>query len=250
MRDAVDDTVPTVKILCVSFFVTSKERILTMNSNQYLAEEKISALMLKFSVPCIMSLMVSSLYNIVDQIFIGRGVGYLGNGATNVVFPITIIALALALLIGDACAAFLSLSLGKGDTESAHKSVGSSIVLSIGVSILLVVLFLAGQETILQAFGATENNIEYAREYFFIIVLGIPFYVFTNAMNSIIRADGSPAFAMISTLVGCIINVIFDPITILFCTGVCAVPPLQPLRARSSPLYWLRATCSTPSPSN
>lgn len=82
-----------------------------MNSNQYLAEEKISTLMLKFSVPCIMSLMVSSLYNIVDQIFIGRGVGYLGNGATNVVFPITIIALALALLIGDACAAFLSLSL-------------------------------------------------------------------------------------------------------------------------------------------
>ena len=185
-----------------------------MNSNQYLAEEKISTLMLKFSVPCIMSLMVSSLYNIVDQIFIGRGVGYLGNGATNVVFPITIIALALALLIGDACAAFLSLSLGKGDTESAHKSVGSAIVLSIGVSLLLVVLFLAGQEAILQAFGATENNIEYAREYFFIIVLGIPFYVFTNAMNSIIRADGSPAFAMISTLVGCIINVIFDPITI------------------------------------
>lgn len=185
-----------------------------MNSNQYLAEENISTLMLKFSVPCIMSLMVSSLYNIVDQIFIGRGVGYLGNGATNVVFPITIIALALALLIGDACAAFLSLSLGKGDLESAHKSVGSAIVLSIGVSLLLVALFLVGQETILQAFGATENNIEYAREYFFIIVLGIPFYVFTNAMNSIIRADGSPAFAMISTLVGCIINVIFDPITI------------------------------------
>lgn len=185
-----------------------------MKSTEYLAEEKIGTLMLKFSVPCIMSLMVSSLYNIVDQIFIGRGVGYLGNGATNVVFPITIIALALALLIGDACAAFLSLSLGKGDVESAHKSVGNAVLLSVGVSVLLVALFLVGQETILQAFGATENNIEYAREYFFIIVLGIPFYVFTNAMNSIIRADGSPAFAMFSTLAGCIINVIFDPITI------------------------------------
>lgn len=185
-----------------------------MKSTEYLAEEKIGTLMLKFSVPCIMSLMVSSLYNIVDQIFIGRGVGYLGNGATNVVFPVTIIALALALLIGDACAAFLSLSLGKGDVESAHKSVGNAVLLSVGVSILLVGLFLVGQETILQAFGATENNIEYAREYFFIIVLGIPFYVFTNAMNSIIRADGSPAFAMFSTLAGCIINVIFDPITI------------------------------------
>lgn len=185
-----------------------------MKSTEYLAEEKIGTLMLKFSVPCIMSLMVSSLYNIVDQIFIGRGVGYLGNGATNVVFPITIIALALALLIGDACAAFLSLSLGKGDVESAHKSVGNAVLLSVGVSVLLVALFLAGQETILQAFGATENNIAYAREYFFIIVLGIPFYVFTNAMNSIIRADGSPAFAMFSTLAGCIINVIFDPVTI------------------------------------
>lgn len=185
-----------------------------MKSTEYLAEEKIGTLMLKFSVPCIMSLMVSSLYNIVDQIFIGRGVGYLGNGATNVVFPITIIALALALLIGDACAAFLSLSLGKGDEESAHKGVGNAVLLSVGVGVLLVVLFLVGQETILQAFGATENNIEYTREYFFIIVLGIPFYVFTNAMNSIIRADGSPAFAMFSTLAGCIINVIFDPITI------------------------------------
>ena len=185
-----------------------------MNSNHYLAEEKIGTLMLKFSIPCIMSLLVSSLYNIVDQIFVGRGVGYLGNGATNVVFPITIIALALSLLIGDACAAFLSLSLGKGDAESAHKSVGSAIMLSIGVGIVLVVLFLFGQESILHVFGATENNIEYAREYFFIIALGIPFFVFTNAMNSIIRADGSPAFAMVSTLMGCLINLIFDPITI------------------------------------
>lgn len=185
-----------------------------MNSNQYLAEGKISTLMLKFSVPCIMSLLVSSLYNIVDQIFIGRGVGYLGNGATNVVFPITIIALAAALLIGDACAAYLSLCLGKEDFESAHKSVGTAVVLNVVVGVLLMLLFLAGQETILQVFGATENNIEYAREYFFIIALGIPFYVFTNGMNSVIRADGSPAFAMLSTLAGCVINLIFDPLLI------------------------------------
>ena len=79
------------------------------NTNQYLAEQPIGKLMLKFSIPCIMSLLVSALYNIVDQIFIGRGVGYLGNGATNVVFPITIIALAIALLIGDGCAAYLSI---------------------------------------------------------------------------------------------------------------------------------------------
>lgn len=184
------------------------------NSNQYLAEGKITTLMCKFSIPCIMSLLVSSLYNIVDQIFIGRGVGYLGNGATNVVFPITIIALAIALLIGDGCAAFLSICQGKKDTDSAHRSVGNAIVLIVSVSIILTVLFLILKEQVLHAFGATENNISYAREYFNYIVIGIPFYMFGNSLNSIIRADGSPQFAMISTLVGCVINVILDPIAI------------------------------------
>lgn len=184
------------------------------NSNQYLAKEKIGKLMCKFSIPCIMALLVSSLYNIVDQIFIGRGVGYLGNGATNVVFPITIIALSLALLTGDGCAAFLSICQGKKDGESAHKSVGNAIIFIVGVSIVLTVLFFVGKEQILQAFGATENNIGYAREYFNYIVLGIPFYMFGNAMNSLIRADGNPKFAMITTLIGCAINVILDPIAI------------------------------------
>lgn len=187
---------------------------MNQNSNHYLAEEKISTLMCKFSIPCILSLLVSSLYNIVDQIFIGRGVGYLGNGATNVVFPITIIALAIALLVGDGCAAFLSICQGKKDTENAHKSVGNAIILIIFVSIILAILFLVMKESILHAFGATENNISYARDYFDYIVIGIPFFMFGNSLNSIIRADGSPKFAMISTLVGCIINVILDPIAI------------------------------------
>lgn len=185
-----------------------------MNATNYLAEEKISKLMLKFSVPCIMSLLVSSLYNIVDQIFIGRGVGYLGNGATNVVFPITAIALALALMIGDGCAAHLSLCLGRGKTEEAEKSAGTAITISVLAGVVMMVLFLAGTEKIISLFGATENNIEYAREYFHVIAIGIPFYAVTNAMNSIIRADGSPKFAMFSTLVGCIINCILDPIAI------------------------------------
>lgn len=185
-----------------------------MENNQYLATEKISKLLVKFSVPCIMSLLVSSLYNIVDQIFIGRGVGYLGNGATNVVFPITIIALALALMIGDGCAANLSLCLGKRDLQGASSSVGNAVVLTLFTSLVMTALFFVGKEGILKAFGATENNIEYAREYFVFIAAGIPFYMFTNAMNSIIRADGSPAFAMISTIVGCVINLILDPIAI------------------------------------
>ncbi len=187
-------------------------------SNAYLAEAPIGQLMLKFSVPCILSLLVSSLYNIVDQIFIGRAVGYLGNGATNVVFPITIIALAMALMIGDGCAAYLSLCQGRNDKEKSHQSVGNAIVLLIAVSALLVVCFWFGREGILAAFGATENNIAYAREYFDIIVIGIPFFIFTNGINSVIRADGSPQFAMLSTLVGCILNVILDPIA-LFVLG-------------------------------
>ena len=183
-------------------------------TNQYLAQAPIGKLMMKFSVPCVLSLLVSSLYNIVDQVFIGWGVGYLGNGATNVVFPITIIALALALMIGDGCAAFLSICQGKRDGESAHRSVGNAVALMVLVGIVLVVVFYTGRDAILAAFGATEANVEYARAYFNIIVVGIPFYVFTNGMNSIIRADGDPKFAMISTVIGCILNMILDPVAI------------------------------------
>lgn len=184
------------------------------NSNQYLAEAPIGKLMMKFSIPCIMSLLVSSLYNIVDQIFIGRGVGYLGNGATNVVFPITVIALALALMLGDGCAAFLSICQGRKDTEGTRTGAGNTIMLLVLSSIVVMLIFMFCREGILGVFGATENNIEYARDYFDIIVLGIPFFMFANGLNSIIRADGSPQFAMISTLIGCIINIIFDPVAI------------------------------------
>ena len=180
----------------------------------YLAEAPIGSLMIRFSIPCILSLLIAALYNMVDQIFIGRGVGYLGNGATNVIYPITVITLALAVLIGDGCAAYLSLCQGKGDTAGAHKSVGNASLLSVVIGIVLMVLFIIFKEQILWGFGATENNISYAREYFKFIVPGIPFYMFGNAMNGIIRADGSPKFAMVSMLVGCIMNMILDPIAI------------------------------------
>ncbi len=182
--------------------------------NEYLATAPIGQLILKFSVPCILSLLVSSLYNIVDQIFIGRGVGYLGNGATNVVFPITVIALAFALMIGDGAAAYLSICQGRGDTQAANKSIGNAITAMIISGITLAAVFLLGKEGILAAFGATENNIAYARQYFDIIVIGLPFYIFTNGMNSIIRADGSPQYAMVSTFIGCILNLILDPLAI------------------------------------
>ncbi len=183
-------------------------------ANNYLAKERIGKLLLKFSIPCIMSLLVSSLYNIVDQVFIGRGVGYLGNGATNVVFPITIISLAIALMLGDGAAAYLSLCQGKKDVKSGNKSMGNAVMLLVVSGIIMAVLFVLLKSQILTAFGATENNLPYANEYFDYIILGIPFFVAGNGLNSIIRADGSPKFAMITTLAGCIINVILDPIAI------------------------------------
>lgn len=186
----------------------------TQEVNQYLAKEPIGKLMLKFSIPCTVALLVSALYNIVDQIFIGWGIGYLGNGATNVVFPITVIALALALLVGDGCAAYLSICQGKNDKEGSHRCMGNAVVLLAAGGILLALLFVLFRNQILWGFGATENNIAYAREYFNCIVIGIPFFMFANGLNSLIRADGSPQFAMISTFIGCIINVILDPIAI------------------------------------
>lgn len=186
----------------------------TLNANEYMAEGHIGKLMMKFSIPCIMSLLVSSLYNIVDQIFIGRGIGYLGNGATNIVFPVTIIALSLALLTGDGCAAYLSICQGMKDEKRAKKSVGNAVSFIIAVSLIFTVLLAFSQNQLLWAFGATEGNIGYAEEYFFYIIMGIPFFMFANSMNSIIRADGSPQFAMLSTLIGAIINVILDPVAI------------------------------------
>jgi putative MATE family efflux protein len=183
-------------------------------ANHALGEEKVGKLMLRFAIPCIMSLLVASLYNMVDQVFIGRGVGYLGNGATNVVFPITVISLAIALMIGDGCAAFLSICQGRGDQENAHRSVGNAVGLLTIISLVMTALFWVFRDQILWAFGATENNIAYAQEYFRFLIVGIPFYTVGTGISSIVRADGDPKFAMLSTLAGCIVNVILDPIAI------------------------------------
>ena len=178
------------------------------------ATEPIGRLIVKFAVPCVISLLVNSLYNIVDQIFIGWGVGYFGNGATNVVFPITIIALALSMMIGDGGAAYLSLKLGEGDVASAKKGVGNAIVMVTAVSILLLVVFLIFIDPILTLFGATEALRPYALEYGYIIGIGLPFTMIPTALNSMIRADGSPKYAMFSMVLGAVINTVFDPIFI------------------------------------
>lgn len=185
------------------------------------ATEPIGRLIVKFAVPSVIALLVNSLYNIVDQIFIGWGVGYLGNGATNIVFPITIIALALSMMIGNGGAAYLSLKMGEGEMETAKKGVGNAVTLVTIVSILLAVIFLVWIDPILTLFGATDVLRPFALEYGFIIGAGLPFMMISAAINSMIRADGSPKYAMLSMVIGAIINVILDPVFIfVFQMGV------------------------------
>lgn len=179
-----------------------------------LGNEKISKLLLSFSIPCIISMLVGALYNIVDQIFIGNGVGYLGNAATNVVYPFTVIALSIALLIGDGASAIFSLHLGKKDYKSANKGIGNAIVLLVIVSIIITLLWFIFQENILMLFRLTNGIYTYAVDYYKIILIGIPFYIITSGLNGIIRADGSPKYAMFATLIGAILNIILDPIAI------------------------------------
>lgn len=184
----------------------------------FLETEKIGKLMRRYAVPCVISLVVAALYNIVDQIFIANAdyLGSYGNAANTVVFPLTVVALAVAVMIGDGCCAFVSISLGKKDTEAAHKSIGNAVVLSVVISAVLTAVYLLAMEPILTAFGGNVNarTMDCAKEYFLWITLGIPFYMFGQAMNPIIRSDGSPKFAMLSTLAGAAVNLILDPIFI------------------------------------
>lgn len=187
-------------------------------SNVFLETEKVSKLMRKFSIPCVISLLVGALYNIVDQLFIANA-DYLasyGNAANTVVFPMTVVALAIAVMIGDGCGAFVSISLGKGEGENARRSVGNSVLLCVIGGLILTVIYLLFSKPILTLFGGTVNAETYAfaQEYFFWIALGIPFYVFGQAMNPVIRSDGSPKFAMIATLSGAAVNIVLDPIFI------------------------------------
>ena len=188
------------------------------HENNILATEKVGRLMGKYALPCIISLLVGALYNIVDQIFIANAsyLGSYGNAANTVVFPLTVIALGIAVMIGDGCCAFVSISLGENRRENASKSVGNAVVLCLLASIALTAVYLVFDEPILTAFGGSVNGETFrlSKKYFFWISVGIPFYMFGQAANPIIRADGNPRFAMISTLAGAVINIILDPIFI------------------------------------
>ena len=195
------------------------------NENFYLTNAPIKKLLIKFSIPCVLAMLVSALYNIVDQIFIGNsGAGTAGIMATTLVFPFTVVALAIAQLIGDGCATLFSISLGAKDEKTSNKSVGNAIIAVILLSILLVILGFAFMKPILSILGVNGYDQRcklFTEQYYKIILCGTPFYMLLSAMASIIRASGAPGYSMISTIVGAIINLIFDPIFIfVFDLGV------------------------------
>lgn len=187
-------------------------------TNTFLVSEKVGTLMRKYAVPCIISLLVAALYNIVDQIFIANAsyLGSYGNAANTVVYPLTVVALSLAVMIGDGCCAFVSICLGANQKDRAHKSIGTAVTLCVIVSLVLTAVYFIFQKQILIMFGGMVNEETYAcaKEYFTYITIGIPFYMFGQAMNPIIRSDGSPKFSMAATVSGAIVNIILDPVFI------------------------------------
>lgn len=184
------------------------------NQKNPLGYEKLSVLLKQFAIPSIIAMVVSSLYNIVDQVFIGQGVGYLGNAATNVAFPLTTICLAITLLISIGSASRFSLSLGAGDEDKAAQSVGNALSMMILFGILYFLIIEIFLQPLLKAFGATADVMPFAESYTRITAIGMPFLIVTNGMSNLARADGSPKYSMTCMLVGAIINTILDPIFI------------------------------------
>ena len=185
-----------------------------MENSNYLGTERVGTLLRKFAIPCICSLIISCLYNIVDQIFVGNGVGYLGNAATGVIFPITVVGWGLSLFFGDGAAAALSVSLGRGETKDIHRSVGGAILGSFLSGVVVIAIAYLWGDGLLRLIGATDANIQMAHDYGVIIFAMMPFAMTQNTLASIIRADGSPKYAMTAMLTGAIINIIGDPVAI------------------------------------
>ena len=176
--------------------------------------EPVGKLLKKFAVPSVIAMLVNSIYNIVDQIFIGQGVGYLGNAATTVALPITTIALAVAMLIGAGGNAFAAIKLGEQKKDVAERTLGTVFFTMIIIGILMAVFGLIFLVPMLNLFGATENNLQYAIDYASIILIGIPFVLCGVGGSNFARTDGSPKIAMVSMVVGAVMNTIMDPIFI------------------------------------
>lgn len=185
-----------------------------MSENNLLANGDIGSLLVRFSVPSIISLVLNAVYNMVDQIFIGQGVGYLGNGATNVIFPMMQLAIAFALLFGDGTANYMNLRMGLKEVDKAAGGMAAGLAGAVGTGILITVLYNLFLEPLCWFFGATDLTIGYSMEYGRIVSLGMVFSVFCGATMSMIRADGSPSYAMAGMVLGCVVNLVGDPVAI------------------------------------
>ncbi len=187
-----------------------------MEDNKFLGTEKIGKLLKMFAIPCVLSLIIQALYNLVDQIFIGNSnLGQLGNTATGIVYPLTVIALALGLFIGDGSAACISINQGRNQTKETHKTIGTGITIGLITSIILVAISFIFRKEILIGFGAkNEAILNFSLDYSTWIIIGFPLFLIACILNPIIRSDGSPKFAMLSMVLGAITNIILDPIFI------------------------------------
>ena len=183
-------------------------------SGNPLGYEPIGKLLRIFALPAVISMLVNAVYNIVDQIFIGQGVGYLGNAATTVAFPIVSIVLAIATLIGAGGSAYASIKLGEKRDEEAQQTLGNVLVLSVLSGIILAVIGLVFLRPILTLFGATDANMEYSIQYAAIIFIGLPFNVLGISLSNMARTDGSPALSMYSIVIGAVLNCVLDPLYI------------------------------------
>ena len=182
-----------------------------------LAEEKIGRLIARFAVPAIISMLVSSLYNIVDQIFIGQGVGMLGNAATNIAFPVSIICTATALLLGIGSASNYNLEAGAGRNDRAAEIAGNGLAMLVICGVVIGAVVLIFLNPLLHLFGVTKEILPYAQDYTGITAIGIPFLILTTGGNHLIRADRSPTYSMTCMLTGAILNTILDPLFIFAC---------------------------------
>lgn len=179
-----------------------------------LATESEGKLIAKFAIPAIISMLVSSLYNIVDQIFIGQGVGLLGNAATNIAFPVSIICTATALLLGIGSASNFNLCSGAGDHEKASRIAGTGLSMLVICGVIIAAVVLVFLDPLLHLFGVTTKILPYAQDYTGITAFGIPFLILTTGGNHLIRADRSPTYSMTCMLTGAIINTVLDPLFI------------------------------------
>lgn len=187
--------------------------------NDFLGKEKVSKLLRMFAIPCVLSLIIQSLYNLVDQIYIGHApnLGAIGNAATGIVYPLTVIALGLGLWLGDGCAACMSLNQGKNDTKGTSRSVGTAVVYGFISSVILMVICFLFKDNLLSLIGARDEILVFSSEYANFIFGGFIFFLLACVLNPIIRADGSPKYAMAAMAIGAIINIGLDPIFIYAC---------------------------------